>query len=327
MTHDTKCVFTGIRINVSLQDGQSFADGRFRVIRKIGSGNATVYLVHDNQNGEQYALKVIGNMFELEIELKALEKLHGLDGVVHPISTLAINFWGISVNGYFMPYFRNGTLKEYATIHEFHKKTPENRRKLIRILRKLATILKECHARGVFHCDIKPENILMDDDENPVFADFGISEILLDQSTWFGLTKEELATRWWRDPYNWKAFRSNKGIMYRFSVLSDLWSLVLTIFAIFFGEHYNECQLFNVFREGFYNYPKSQLWIDEAIDSVIDRSFVDRSFVDRSDESFRSFFKRWLNIESFDASNQRNPTDVDYTQVVIDSFIENVDEI
>jgi len=162
----------------------------------------------------------------------------------------------------------------------------------------------------------------MDDDENPVFADFGISEILLDQSKWFGLTEEELATSWWRDPLSWKAFRSNKTIMYQFSVLSDLWSLVLTIFAIFFGQHYNECQLFNVFREGFYNYPMSQLWIDEAIDSVIDRSFVDRS-----DESFRSFFKRWLNIESFDASNQRNPMDVGYTQVVIDSFIKNVDEI
>lgn len=85
----------------------------------------------------------------------------------------------------------------------------------------------------VFHCDIKPENILMDDDENPVFADFGISEILLDQSKWFGLTEEELATSWWRDPLSWKAFRSNKTIMYQFSVLSDLWSLVLTIFAIF----------------------------------------------------------------------------------------------
>ena len=72
----------------------------------------------------------------------------------------------------------------------------------------------------------------------------------------------------------------------------------------------------------FYANPNSQVWIDEAIDSVIDRSFVDRS-----DESFRSFFKRWLNIESFDASNQKNPTDVGYTQVVIDSFIENVDEI
>jgi len=103
MNYDDKRVFTGIRINVSLQNGQSFADGRFRIIKEIGRGNATVYLVHDNQNGETYALKVIGNMFDLEIELKALEKLHGLDGVVHPISTLAINFWGISVNGYFMP--------------------------------------------------------------------------------------------------------------------------------------------------------------------------------------------------------------------------------
>jgi len=318
MNHDAKRVFTGIRINVSLQNGQSFADERFRVIKEIGSGNATVYLVHDNQNGEQYALKVIGNMFELEIELKALEKLHGLDGVVHPISTLAINFWGISVNGYFMPYFRNGTLKEYATIHEFHKKTPENRRKLIQILRDLATILKKCHARGVFHCDIKPENILMDDHGKPVFADFGISEILLDPSMWFGVTKDELSTPWWRDPFNWKAFRSKKVIMYRFSVLSDLWSLVLTIFAIFFGQHYDKCELFYVFRNGLYANPNSQVWIDESIDSA---------FVDRSDECLRSFFKRWLNIASFDASNQRNPIDVGYTQVVIDSFIEQVDEI
>jgi hypothetical protein len=322
MTYDSKRMFTGIRVKMSLRDGQVFADGRFRVIRKIGRGNATVYLVHDNQNGEQYAFKAIGNMVEFQIEMNALEKLHGLDGVVHPISTLAINFGGISVYGYFMPYFRNGTLKEYASIHGFHRKTPENRRKLLRILRELATILKECHARGVFHCDIKPENILMDDNGNPVFADFGISKILLNKSMWFGLTKEELITEWWRDPFNWKASRSKKVILYRFSVLSDLWSLVLTIFAMFFGEDYNQCQRFYVFRKGLYANPNSQVWIDEAIDSVIDRSFVDRS-----DESFRSFFKRWLNIALFDASNQRNPTDVGHTQVVIDSFMENVDEM
>ncbi|SCU88308.1 LAFA_0E11914g1_1 [Lachancea sp. 'fantastica'] len=39
----------------------------------------------------------------------------------------------------------------------------------------LCSVLQHCHARGVYHCDIKPENILLDAHDNMYLCDFGLS--------------------------------------------------------------------------------------------------------------------------------------------------------
>ncbi len=43
------------------------------------------------------------------------------------------------------------------------------------IWRDICQGLEYLHHRGIIHCDIKPENILINEDGNPVIADFDIS--------------------------------------------------------------------------------------------------------------------------------------------------------
>jgi len=42
----------------------------------------------------------------------------------------------------------------------------------LQFFRKVLKVVSDFHKHGIFHLDIKPENIFVDDDE-PVFIDFG----------------------------------------------------------------------------------------------------------------------------------------------------------
>ena len=50
------------------------------------------------------------------------------------------------------------------------------RAKRMRILTDVLSALDALHARGIVHRDVKPGNILLDDDGNAVLSDFGIAQ-------------------------------------------------------------------------------------------------------------------------------------------------------
>jgi 5'-AMP-activated protein kinase, catalytic alpha subunit len=43
--------------------------------------------------------------------------------------------------------------------------------------RQLIGAVDYCHSRGVYHCDLKPENVLLDENENLKVSDFGLSAL------------------------------------------------------------------------------------------------------------------------------------------------------
>jgi serine/threonine protein kinase len=57
---------------------------------------------------------------------------------------------------------------------------------VLAISSKLSSALAVAHGRGVLHRDIKPGNILMDDDGEPFLADFGLARLIGEQ----GLTQQ-----------------------------------------------------------------------------------------------------------------------------------------
>ena len=68
-----------------------------------------------------------------------------------------------------MPYYANGTLQD------LFQKTSLTTRYLLELLLPLSQAVAHLDALGVLHSDIKPENILIDDDMRPRLADFDIS--------------------------------------------------------------------------------------------------------------------------------------------------------
>ena len=69
-----------------------------------------------------------------------------------------------------MPYFPKGTLAKFVRL------PPQlSPRQIASISSWLAYVLERAHRRGVLHLDIKPNNILIDEDGHLFLADFGIS--------------------------------------------------------------------------------------------------------------------------------------------------------
>jgi len=89
---------------------------------------------------------------------------------------------------YVMEYMGGGTL---ADLIARHGKVPF--RKAWRIFRELAEALSYVHRQDVVHCDIKPENILLDSRGNPRLSDFG-------QARGQGPRGSSLGTRFYMPP-------------------------------------------------------------------------------------------------------------------------------
>lgn len=69
-------------------------------------------------------------------------------------------------------YHKNGTIKSLLNSHNFIASNV-----LIQLLEGVLLGLEHLHANGVYHNDIKPANILIDNNGNAVLSDYGISGI------------------------------------------------------------------------------------------------------------------------------------------------------
>jgi WD40 repeat protein len=101
--------------------------------------------------------------FEFEAQLVArLEHLH---------IVALYDYWRDPQGAYLiMRWLRGGSLRALL------KKGPPDIKTTVRIVDQIASALGAAHRRGVVHRDIKPDNILFDDEGNAYLADFGIAK-------------------------------------------------------------------------------------------------------------------------------------------------------
>ena len=98
----------------------------------------------------------------------------------HVVQVLGVG-WESDPPYYIMEYVAGGSLEDLL-----------RRRKVIPIdeatelFRKICVGLNHCHSKGVLHCDLKPANILLGEDDEPRLADFGQSRMSHDQTPSLG---------------------------------------------------------------------------------------------------------------------------------------------
>lgn len=157
--------------------GQSL--GRYHILEQLGEGGmAIVYKAYDTRLEAEVAVKVIRteNILPsvLERALKRFEReAKALAQLTHPNIVKVTDYGEYEGKPYLvMPYLPGGTLKSKLT------GTPMPWQAAAHILIPIADALGYAHRHEIIHRDVKPSNILITENGQPMLADFGVAKLL-----------------------------------------------------------------------------------------------------------------------------------------------------
>jgi eukaryotic-like serine/threonine-protein kinase len=152
----------------------TIVDGRYRILKRLGSGGmADVYCARDEELGRKVALKLLYRNLAEDTQFveRFRREASSAAGLQHP------NIVGIFDRGewdgtYYiaMEYVEGRTLKDI--IRERGPAPPDA---AVDIVLQILRAAGFAHQRGVVHRDIKPHNVLIDDEGRVKVADFGIA--------------------------------------------------------------------------------------------------------------------------------------------------------
>jgi serine/threonine-protein kinase len=150
----------------------STIDGRYRLLRRIGSGGmADVWLAEDPHLQRRVALKILHRRFVQDREFveRFRREAEAAAGLSHP-NIVAVYDRGDVEGTYYiaMQLLEGRSLK--ALIDQ--GLTPEQATPLIRQVLEAAGY---AHRHGVVHRDLKPQNVIVDDEGKATVTDFGIA--------------------------------------------------------------------------------------------------------------------------------------------------------
>ncbi|EPX57141.1 hypothetical protein D187_006895 [Cystobacter fuscus DSM 2262] len=200
--------------------------GEYRVVEVLGEGGfGVVYKVE--RAGLFFALKLL--------RARALEgwgqrEINILRHLAHPnvVGFHAYDRWPVPLYGYLyfvMDFVEGRTLEDWALDEN------PSARQVARVLLEVLLALAAVHARGVFHRDLKRDNLLIRDaDARPILVDFGIGWLAGEPT----VTRDTLppGTCEYRGPEAIRYDRNpaNKGTHYRPDEGDDLWAMAVTFY-------------------------------------------------------------------------------------------------
>jgi eukaryotic-like serine/threonine-protein kinase len=150
-------------------------DGRYRIVRKLGSGGmANVYLAEDQELGRHVAIKILNDRHAGDEQFveRFRREAKNAAGLSHP-NIVSIYDRGEAAEGTYyiaMEYLDGRSLKELIV-----SRGPAPIPIAIDYTRQILAALRFAHRHGVIHRDIKPHNILVDSEGRVKVTDFGIA--------------------------------------------------------------------------------------------------------------------------------------------------------
>jgi eukaryotic-like serine/threonine-protein kinase len=157
-------------------------DGRYRVVRKLGTGGmANVYLAEDQELGRRVAIKMLDDRHAQDEQFveRFRREAKNAAGLTHP-NIVSIYDRGEAEGTYYiaMEYLDGRTLKELLVA-----RGPTPIAVAIDYARQILAALGFAHRHGVVHRDIKPHNVSVASDGRLKVMDFGIARAGTSQMT------------------------------------------------------------------------------------------------------------------------------------------------
>jgi serine/threonine protein kinase len=202
---------------------ETVIDARYRVISRLGSGGmADVYLAQDQLLGREVAVKVLHHHFAEDQEFveRFRREASSAAALSHP------NIVGIFDRGewngtYYiaMEYVAGRSLK--AIVRETGPLEPAT---AIDIVVQILHAAQFAHKRGVIHRDLKPHNVIIDEEGRARVTDFGIARAGPSDMT---LTGSIMGTAQYLSP--------EQAQGYAVSGVSDLYSVGVILYELLTG--------------------------------------------------------------------------------------------
>src|ERR1700684_2495402 len=203
---------------------ETIIDGRYRVILRLGSGGmADVYLAEDRWLGRQLAVKVLYRHFAEDQEFveRFRREASSAAGLSQP------NIVGIFDRGewngtYYisMEYVPGRSLK--TIVREQGALAPTT---AIDIAIQILRAARFAHKRGVIHRDLKPHNVIIDEEGRARVTDFGIARAGASDMT---LTGSIMGTAQYLSP--------EQAQGHPVSAASDLYAIGIVLYELLTGQ-------------------------------------------------------------------------------------------
>ena len=197
---------------------------RYKILDHLGTGGmATVWLGYDTILDRQVAIKTFKIDANDEDAVKRFNReAKAVTSLSHPN---IVSIYDVENEGEFyyliLEYVEGMTLKDYMI------KNPRIPiETIVHIAKQIASGLSHAHQNGIIHRDIKPQNILMNDNLTCKITDFGIARAYGD--TTLTQTNQMLGTVYYLSP---EQARGNVA-----TAQSDIYSLGILIFEMITGQ-------------------------------------------------------------------------------------------
>ncbi|MCP1143998.1 Stk1 family PASTA domain-containing Ser/Thr kinase [Lysinibacillus endophyticus] len=198
---------------------------RYKILQLIGGGGmSNVYLAHDIILNREVAVKILRYDASNEEEFHRRFQREALSAtsLLHPN---IVSIYDVGEDGdmhyIVMEYVKGKTLKQY--INEFSPLSPS---RSVQIMKQLTSAIAHAHENQIIHRDIKPQNILMDQDGNIKVTDFGIATSL--SATSYTKTNSVIGTVHYLSPEQARGGSATKK--------SDIYALGIVLYELLTGE-------------------------------------------------------------------------------------------
>ena len=205
----------GQRINIEFLENQEFI-----VVKRLEGGMGYVYKVVDSSLVRSYSIKSLkqtmsSDDFKKECQIFVTASLH--ESCVKPIGYGLIDLHPAIAYPWYASSLENHDSKNWETAE------------IIRLINELMNFFQySCFDLNILHCDIKPSNILLDNEKKAFVTDFGISKMIKNNECMHA-PHAVAGTREYMAP---ELLFTNEQ-----TVKSELYSFGITIYEFLTGEH------------------------------------------------------------------------------------------
>ncbi|GMH13798.1 hypothetical protein Nepgr_015639 [Nepenthes gracilis] len=212
--------------------------GKYKLGRTIGEGSfAKVKLAKNVVNGQTVAIKITDKRMVIENNLirQVLREIRTMKLLNHPNIVRIHEVIASKTKIYIvMEHVSGGQLSDKLS---YAKRLSESEAR--KYFQQLIDAVEYCHCRGVYHRDLKPQNLLLDSKGNLKISDFGLSALQKPGTL--------LSTACGSPSYVAPELLRNKGYE---GATADVWACGVILFELLAGHlPFNDRSLINLYKK------------------------------------------------------------------------------